>query len=99
MQSRIRRSEALRRNYAFKRKHIACFRVFERNYSNRKVDSESLQKDLAQLPVNWAKLSEKLTGNPFTIRAKGRDKIPKKYHAALSELVEVLQKWVDTHCT
>jgi hypothetical protein len=58
-----------------------------------------LQNELDQLPVNWSKLSELLTGDKYRIRAKGRDPIPKKYFEALSELSDLLQKWVDTHCT
>ena len=63
------------------------------------TDSKKIQKNLDQLPINWSKLSEMLTGNKFAIRSKGRDPIPKKYHKVLFELIEVFEKWQDSNCT
>jgi len=61
-----------------------------------------ISESLDQFTGNWSnslrKLSEILTGNKYLIRAKGRDPIPKKHFEALSELSDLLQEWVDTHC-
>ena len=48
--------------------------------------------------MNFSKLSEILTGSEFRIRKiDNRDKIPKKYFPALSELIEVMEAWEEKH--